>query len=202
MAHLQKRDEYKGSRPNQATWLAEQGIHQRLAALLAADESDEFSTDTEQRVYNAVLTTLYRLVGHKVPPIVMNMVVSPGFMKELAAEKPAKSLSFVELTEMTAKRTPEEIAADEARGPLGKPSTPMFMPEEEKVARERARERQWRPRYLMKPSLPKESKLSETPRMPLMKPPISSESPAGSAEKPVAAASTLSMPAVAPSPIE
>ncbi len=45
-------------------------------------------------------------------------------------------------------------------------------------------------------------KLAETLRPSLARPPISSESPVGSAEKPVAAVSTPSMPTMVPSPDE
>ncbi len=116
--------------------MAEQGSHQRLAALLATDESDEFSTDTEQRAYNIILLTIYGLVGCKAPTPTLDMAVSPEFMKELAAEKPARSPSFAEQCEVTM-RTPAEIVKAEARGPLGGQSTHWTL-EQKEVAQRRA----------------------------------------------------------------
>ncbi len=52
--HLLRKDENKGGKVKQAAWLAEQGSRQRLVISLAADESDEFSSDTEQRAYNVI----------------------------------------------------------------------------------------------------------------------------------------------------
>ncbi len=120
MAHLQRRDESKGGKQKQAAWLANQGSHQRLAALLATDKSDEFSTNTEQRVENVILLTIYGLVGRKAPTPVLDTAVSPKFMKELTAEKPVRSHSFAEQCKATM-RTPDELKeAEMTMGPLGR----------------------------------------------------------------------------------
>ncbi len=94
MTCLQKKDENKGDKSKQVAWLAEQGSHQRLVASLATDESDEFSTNTEQGAYNAILLTIYGPVGRKGPPPALETAMSPGFMKELAAGKPVRSLAL------------------------------------------------------------------------------------------------------------
>ncbi len=75
MTHLQKKDESKGGELKQTAWLGKQGNHQRLVASLAADESDQFSTDTEQRVSNAILLTLYGPVGRRETPPAMDMAM-------------------------------------------------------------------------------------------------------------------------------
>ncbi len=198
-AHLQRRDESKGGKQKQAVWLADQNSHQKLAASLAADESDEFSTDTEQRAYHAILMTIYGPVGHKGgQPVVMDVAVSPGFMKEHAAEKPARPLSSAEQGKVM--RDPEELAAAKAyMRPLGGYPFVSQTSDEMEASWKRARDNC---RGILRQSPPTVSKLAEMARMQLARPPIPGESPAGSAEKPVAAASTPSMPAVPPSPIE
>ncbi len=109
MNHLLRKDESKGGKPKQAAWLTDQNSHQRLVASLVADESDEFSTDTEQRAYNIILTTVYGPVGRKGgPPPVVDIAVSPGFMKELAAEKSVRD-HFAEES-LDPMRTPDERA--------------------------------------------------------------------------------------------
>ncbi len=112
-------------------------------ASLVADESDEFSTDTEQRAYNIMLTTVYGPVGRKGgPPPVVDIAVSPGFMKELAAEKSVRDrLAEERLDPM---RMLEEHAEDQRDiRPLGRSSYVPQMSDEMEASWRRAQDKRW-----------------------------------------------------------
>ncbi len=65
--------------------------HQKQAAWLAADESDEYSTDSELRARNVILLTIYGLAPGRVMPRKVGTAVSPDFMKGLATAKTVRS---------------------------------------------------------------------------------------------------------------
>ncbi len=78
MTQLQKKAEYRND-------------HQKQAAWLAADESDEYSTNSEQMAQNVILATVYGPVKSKAPLRQVDTAVSPGFVEGLAAAVAARS---------------------------------------------------------------------------------------------------------------